>query len=165
MRDHTPVPLELARVAGLPIGRSFVVRFACLAHDAASHVDAVIAELRDAFGVWRDVDAKLDNVDKTRIFMGRDCPRAQLQTEIYGKRVVRLLARLRPKNEVVHRHRFGVVLVDRGPVAFVQRGGNGAPAMHWNLEELSKHSLEKDDLVAELSKDAPSDAAEISWVS
>lgn len=70
LQAHTSIDPELVRIAGPPCSR----------------IEEIMRELRDRHRVLRELDVALTGGGKTRLYVGSDRPRAQVQMEITGKR-------------------------------------------------------------------------------
>lgn len=130
--EHAGVQHDATHVAGPSRGKSCVVKSTGGVATAARRADVLVRSLRGSSGLWRELDAHTPDDTVTRVFLGRDRPRAQVQAEVVGKRVVALLAKRKPQAAVFHRRREGVVehVLDqvsvRGPwpSATIARAGN-----------------------------------------
>lgn len=67
-------------------------------------MDEVIQALRDHLGQQRSLGAQTTKGGTTRVCLGCDKPRSQLQAEAFGKRVATLLTQRVPKSEVHQWH-------------------------------------------------------------
>lgn len=110
---------------------------------ATRRADELFAALKDSDGQWWAMSVQSKDGAMTRVYMGRDNTKEQLQLEVSGKRVVSLLARKRPKGEVYMTKRDGVVHVDRLQVVKLLPGAYGAPQVRWNMAAMDDVGVTK----------------------
>lgn len=94
--------------------------------------------------------------------MGRDKSKAQLMSDIIGKRVVAAISRRLPKSHVYLRKSDRVIIVDRQMMARTGwHEGVAGGSVHANL--LEKIGLIKSELVDEVEAAAPPGAGSVRW--
>lgn len=126
---HTSVRPELLRVSGPPSGRSFVMRFDGLAREGQLHIEAVMRELRDRHGGWRERGVKQASGEITKLYVGRDKPRDQVLIETTGRRIARVIMGRCPGADVYHRRWDNLVLVDGQPIVRLVLAADGPPSV------------------------------------
>lgn len=147
------------------MGRAFVVKVAAGTATPAIKVEEMIQSLRDSSGQWRDLEVDTIIGGTTRVYLGRDKRWAQLQVEITGKKMVAMLAKRLPQADIFHRHRDGMILVDRQPVIKLEELDGSTPSLKWNMKAMQALKLRKEELLAELGQTGPAGAGQVAWES
>lgn len=119
--------------------------------------------MRDRDGHWRSFDIALATGGSTRLYAGRGRPPAQVQMEITGKRLQKVIDAKNGEDDIFYRRRDNVVLINRKPLAKLREVAGGAPLVLWNPGELLASGLDKAAFVAELAAAAPGGAADVEW--
>lgn len=153
------------RVAGASAGRKFVIKVQGEMATATSRVDALVHVRRDEMGQRRTVDVWSTDGGSTRVYLGRDKPRSQLQAKMVGKRLVAILKHRMPTSDIYHRHRDGVVLADRQALAKLQLAESGSSKVLWNTTLLGTLGISKSEVLKELDRSVRGGSGEAEWES
>lgn len=160
---HTEVLPDVICIAGPATGRHFVVKVQGDVQTATRRVDELFEALRDQTGQWRTLDAQTTEGATTRLHMGRDKPREQMQGEVFGKRLVAVLRQRFPKAEVYNSRRDGVVHVDRQPVVKVDGVAEGPPQLSWNYPAIERIGVTKQEIMNDLERSGAAAGAQVNW--
>lgn len=136
------LPASSIRVAGFACGaRIRLARLSGPPLEAARRVEEVICPNRGT---------RL-RCGSMRPDIGRNRPQAQVQIEVVGATLQKVIAQRGSRRAVTRLRRDHVVLVDRKPLARLTAGAGKAPEVLWNLAVLEASGLDKQALLVELA--------------
>ena len=151
-------------VRGDQLGRVFDVRMCGDPGLAARRAGKFLSSLRGPDGSWRDTSVPLPGGGQTRVFVGPDKSRRQVQLEVAGKRALAACKEVLPTRPWFLRRRDGVLSADWVPLAKVEVDEHSPPRLKWNLAPeravATEHRQSIEEAFARLTADG---AQAVSW--